>query len=435
MRSQREDFPLDAVPRDSRAPGSLALFSVILGIPSALVFLSVGGALQTAYGTASLLSGLLVASVIIGIAGWALTSYACRTGLDSDLMSIPLGFGRRGSALTSCIYAANFVVLFALEDGIIASALQQQWPAIPKFVIFVGLALVVLGLAWKGVSGLAPTMLVTFPVFAVLMILLAHRTGDASSVTEGFLQSGPSVTEIGAEGWLAVLAALLAFVVNATVAADVGRFLRPEHRVRGAVLFGGVLQVTSFFGATLFGGWLAWRLGGNSDPGSYLPGLLGAWGILCVLVSQTRINLINAYSGSLSAANFAARAFGWRIGRRHCMVILVAVATALAMSDVYGNLVAVLTFEAIFVMAWVSVLVTNVWRDADHPNPEIEGAPDVEWVGVSALLLAVLIAAPLAFGAMGELGKAVAPLTAMIVASATTVVGDLMRVSRPVDAV
>src|SRR5664280_2880009 len=108
-------------------------------------------------------------------------------------------------------------------------------------------------------------------------------------------------------GTLSATAVLMAFVVNATVAADVGRFLPPSSRRAGAISMGIVLQLVSFFGTTLIGAWFSYRLGTPQDPGTYFVDLLGPWGVVLVTVTQFRINAINAYAGSLALSNFFAR--------------------------------------------------------------------------------------------------------------------------------
>jgi hypothetical protein len=423
--SRREDFALEAVPVGSDRPGLASLFSVTLAIPSALVFFAVGGALGQAYGTVALVTGLIVASVIIGGAGWVLTSFAARSGLDSDLISIRAGFGIVGSAITSAIYSVNFVVLYTLETGIIASAVHAQYPAFPKILLFIGVGSLVLALAWYGIVSLSKAMAATLPLFLVLIVVAATQVGGGGHGS--FWSHSPQGGSIDATAWLSVLAALLAFIVNATVAADVGRFLRPERRRAGSFLFGGVLQVVAFGGATLLGAWFSFRLSGNSAPGAYLVSILGGWGLLCVLLSQVRINMINAYSGSLSLSNFGARGLGLRPGRHLWMAGLVVLSSGLAMIDASAQLVEILTFEAVFVMAWVSTLVAYiVCFDLDTPRESIqrglEGAPQVNVVGIGALAGALAVATPLAFGLGGELGKALAPLAAMVVSPACVVV-------------
>jgi purine-cytosine permease-like protein len=418
--SRREDFALEAVPADRQRPGVASLFSVTLAIPSALVFFAVGGALGQAYGTVALLTGVIVASVIIGGAGWMLTSFAARSGLDSDLISIRAGFGMLGSAITSAIYSINFIVLYALETAIIAGAVHTLYPGFPKALLFIAAGLVILALTWYGITSLSRVMTITLPLFVVLVVVAATQVGDAGGHGSFWSYSPPGVS-IDPTAWLSVLAALLAFVVNATVAADVGRFLGPKRRRAGAFLLGGVLQVVAFGGATLLGAWFSFRLGGGSEPGAYLVTLLGGWGLACVLLSQARINMINAYSGSLSLSNFGARGLGVRPGRHIWMVALVAISTVLAMVDISAQLVSILTFEAVFVMAWVSTLISYiVVFDLDTPklttDEDLEAAPRINVVGVGALAAALAVSTPLAFGAGGELGQALAPLAAMLVA-------------------
>lgn len=415
---RREDFALEAVPAPGHRRGVASLFSVALAIPSALVFFAVGGALVQAYGTIALVTGLIVASVIIGGAGWILTSFAARSGLDSDLISIRAGFGLAGSAITSAIYSVNFIVLYALETSIVASAVRALLPGFPKGVLFVGVAAVILILTWYGISSLTKVMSVTLPLFVVLIVVAATQVGPSEGGS--FWSYLPAGRSIDATAWLSVLAALLAFIVNATVAADVGRFLRPGQRRIGSLLFGGVLQVVAFGGATLLGAWFSFHLKGDTQPGAYLVGLMGGWGLLCVLLSQVRINIINAYSGSLSLSNFGARGLRLRPGRHVWMVGLVSLSSGLAMFDVSSQLVQILTFEAVFVMAWVSTLVAYIVcfdLDTSHEGTrqDLNEAPNVDPVGLGALVAALAVATPLAFGVGGDLGTALAPLLAMVV--------------------
>lgn len=427
---RREDFALREVPQEFRAPPLAGLFGVILGIPSALVFLAVGGALERTYGTMALCTALVVASLIIGYAGWVLTSFASRSGLDSDLMSIPAGFGLRGSAVTSAIYSANFVMLFAIEDSIIASSVHYRYAEVPKFIVLVVVAVLVLMLAWRGVSGMTSAMLLSLPVFLILMVIACEHATGGPSPGGSFWTYRPVASRFSTTGWLSALAVLLAFIVNATVAADVGRFLPAKKHRAGAVLFGGLLQVVSFGGATLLGAWLSWRLQGATNPGLYLPVLLGVWGLVCVVISQIRINLINAYSGSLSLSNFGARLLGVRAGRHMWMIGLVCAATLLAMSNIYEHLLGVLTFEAVFVMAWVGSLVSYIVlrhpEASRHSAGSLDRAPLLNPVGLSSLALGLAVATPLAFGAVGALGSALAPLCAFLVTPIGVAVGGLI---------
>lgn len=414
----REDYALVRVPAEASRPGVWGLFGIVLGIPSAIVFLSLGGTLENAYGTWPLVSALVVASVLIGGASWILTSYASRTGLDSDLMSIHAGFGRLGSGFTSLIYSANFVVLFAIEDSIVAGAVHAYYPSLPREAVLVAAGMVVLLLTWLGVTGMSVIMRLTLPVFAILLGIACLRAGQRHPVA-GFWSASGAAPRLGPAEWLGMLSALLAFIVNATVAADIGRFLPERRRRLGAFLFGVVLQVASFVGATLLGAWFAHQMGGLADPSQYLVSLLGGWGVLYVLITQMRINMINTYSGSLSLSNFGARGLGLRPGRHVWMFLLASLGTILAFGDIYSHLLGVLTFEAVFVMAWVATLVTYILTHgpaSDKKLPSMDDAPAVNWTGLFGLLLALMVSTPLAFGALDDIGKGLAPVVAAVVA-------------------
>lgn len=419
MIDRREDFALQRVPDGARRP-LLDVTQVALAIPTALVFLATGGALWQTFGTGPLLVGIGLIVVTLGFAGYVLTRFACLSGLDSDLMSIWAGYGLRGSALSSLIYSGNFVVLFALEASIVASAVQARYDWVPRSAVVAGVCVLVVAFTWRGVSSMTRFMSYTLPLLMVLFAVAVVQSLDEAPAASFFtFHLGHSVN--GVPGVLAVYAALLAFVVNATVGADLGRFLRREEQRRGALVVGVGLQIVCFIVVLLFGAWLTYRLRGQTDPGSYLVGISGTGGLVLVVMSQLRINAINAYAGSLSLSNFAARSVGFRPGRHVWMIVLVAIAGLLSLSDVYSDLVQALTFEAVFVAAWGATLVTYVLasspaRQLDAADREIDRLEDGR-SSVVALLLALAVSVPFAFGAAGELAKALAPIVAIAVAS------------------
>jgi purine-cytosine permease-like protein len=422
MRSRGEDYALQRVPYEARR-SSTSVGQVALAIPTALVFLATGGSLWTAYGARALILGLIAASVIIGFAGYVLTSFACRSGLDSDLMSIWAGYGLRGSALASLIYSGNFIVLFAIEDSIVADAVRAHYAFLPRSAILLALGAVVLFLTWRGISRLSRVMALTLPFLVVLFIwALVAALGRTASTS--FWSVHTEVGPNGVPAALAAFAALLAFTVNATVGADLGRFLRPQDRRRGAVLVGVVLQFLCFGVVMLLGAWLTYKLGGNTDPGSYLVSLAGMAGVVLVVISQIRINTINAYAGSLSLSNFGKRSIGVQPGRRLWMAALIAIATSLALRGIYSELLSVLTFEATFVTAWVATLVSYILL-APSGRQRAAGEGTIANLSqgipsVIALVSSLVCAVPLAFGVVGDVGKVVAPILAIIVASVTT---------------
>ena len=416
---RREDYALADVPDWYRGYGLISLFSVLLAIPSALVFLAVGGGLEVAYGTRALLWGLVITTIIVSLVGFVLVYAASTSGLDSDLMTIVAGYGYRGSAVTSLIYGVNFLILYSLENAIIVNAVHARFTHIATWPIQIGIGCVLAICVWYGLHRLTRLMLLTGPVALGLVIWLLLKVGHP--VSDFWSKGGVDHHGIGI-GILQVVAALLAFIVNATVGADVGRFVPPARRAAGGVLLGVGLQLFAFFGATLVGAWLAVQLHGDSNPGSYIVDILGFAGLVYIIVIQVRINSINVYSGSLAFSNFGARALRLSPGRQYWLVGLILCGSILTLTSIYAHLLGVLTFESVFVMAWVMsvagfLVKRRFWALPAQPWFGRQGlVEEISPRGFAALVLALTVLTPMAFGALGNNGKAWAPVVSGAVA-------------------
>lgn len=132
---------------------------------------------------------------------------------------------------------------------------------------------------------------------------------------------------------------------------------------------------------------------------------------------------VETYSGSLAHANFFARVFHFAPGRHWWVALTAALATGLMLGGIYAKLTQVLTFEAVFVMAWIMAVVSDVLINKrllgisprDYPYKR---SRTYKWnpVGVGALVVALIPAVPMAFGAFGPLGRTLAPFVSGILA-------------------
>jgi hypothetical protein len=416
-----EDFALEPVPPTSRSHRIRAILNVLGGIPTALVFLATGAELEASHGTGSLLVGIVIVTVLVSILAYVLTLFAARSGLDSDLTSIYAGFGTRGSAMTSLIYSLNFFILFALESDIIATAVNTQYPDVSRWMVLLLMGIGLLILNWRGVSSLAIAMAVTLPVFLGLLGVFIAKSSTP--------EHEPALpTDLSSASLISVCGVLMAFVVNATVSADVGRFLGRNTSNGRAALLAVVLQVLSFGGAVGLGAWMQRNLG-VANPGAAFVLVLGIWGLLAVGASQLRINLINLYAGSLSLSNFGRRAFEWQPGRAIWSVVLAVGGTLLALSNIYENLLDVLTFEAVFTCAWVGVLVVAILKRRLLAPQDLSARPvaQVDLGGLASLGIAIALAIPIAFGAAGPTVRGFAPFVSLFVAGLSMFVIEGVR--------
>lgn len=413
---RREDYALRYVPAGYRRWGAASLTGVMLGVATAMFFLAWGGELAQSYGTMNLLIGMVFGTVFIGGLSFLLARIASATGLDSDLITRGSGFGFMGSAITSLIYSFNFLMFFAFEGTIMATAIHDRWPVLPQGLLYLVIGLIFIPLTWWGLTVMNWLMWVTVPVYLGFLAWTMYLAAT-SSATVHFWTYAPATPTSPAAGpaLLQVLASVLALISQATIAADIGRFIPAERRTRGALAVGLVSQALTFLGVTMLGAWFTLSFHGSTNPGAYLASLMGVWGVLFVVVTQLRINVTNVYSGSLAYANFFCRVFHLTPGRQYWVILTSVLGTALMFGGIFAHLTAVLTFEGVFVMAWVMAVVADIVINKplglSPRNFLFKRAHTYRFnvVGVGALAVALAVAVPLAFGVAGPLGKTLAP--------------------------
>ena len=419
----REDYAQSSVPVQYRTWSTVSLFGVMFGITTAMFFLSWGGTLVLAYGTQALVWGMVIAGVAIGALAYAWCRKASATGLGADLMSRSSGFGYFGSAVTSLIYTLTFLMFFAFEGAIMANAIHAQWEWIPIWVVYLGTGLLIIPMTWFGMRLMNIIMWVTLPVYFVFLAITIVQAAN-QPVEVDFWSYMPAETTNPAAGppLLQVLAGALAVVSQVTISADMGRFIPPKRRTSGAVIVGFASQILTFTGCGILGGWLTLRFG-ESDPGAYLPAIMGAWGVLFVVITQIRINVTNAYSGSIIYSTLFTRLFGFSPGRHWWVVLTTVLGTALMFGGIYNSLNQVLTFEAVFIIAWVMAVVADMfvvkrWLKIVPDVSPYERADlrDYNPVGLVSVGVALLVAVPMAFGVAGPLGVSLAPFVSGVVA-------------------
>lgn len=419
----REDYAQDRVPLEYRTWSTVSLFGVMFGITTAMFFLSWGGTLVYTFGTKNLVVGMIIASLVIGTLSFFWCRRASETGLGADLLTRSSGFGYLGSAVTSLIYTFTFLMFFAFEGSIMANAIHAEWESIPKWAIYLVSGLIFIPLTWFGMRIMNVLMWVTLPIYLGFLAYTIYKATQTDSTIAFWGYSGDgSFSGDAGPGLLQVLAAALAVVSQVTISADLGRFIPPKRKNSGAFLVGFLAQVLTFGGCTILGGWLTLRFG-ESDPGIYLSVTMGVWGVLFVIVTQIRINVTNVYSGSIVYSTLFQRLFHFSPGRHWWVVLTAVLGTGLMFGDIYANLNQVLTFEAVFIIAWVMAVVAHmsiVRRVLGLAGPESpyrkEELPAFNPVGLIAVAVALVIAVPLAFGIAGSLWVTLAPFVSGVIA-------------------
>lgn len=445
-----EDYALRFTPRSFRKWSALRVANTAFGAASFLVLEAVGGTLLVDYGFVNAFWAILATGLIIFLAGWPISVYAARFGVDMDLLTRGAGFGYIGSTITSLIYASFTFIFFALEAAIMAYAIELAFD-IPPAWGYLLCSLVVIPLVTHGVTTISRLQVWTQPLWLAMLIVplayvLHQHPGVLSEIwryggqgPEGARAPGFDLIKFGA-----AMTVGIALITQMGEQADYLRFMPeplPDRKARwwAGVIIGGPGWVVPGVLKMLAGALLAYLAIGYSVPldravdptQMYLVaynavfsqyGLAVAATALFVFVSQLKINVTNAYAGSLAWSNFFARLTHSHPGRVVWMLFNTLIALMLMELNVFQALGKVLGLYSNIAISWmmavVADLVINKPMGWSPKGIEFKRAHlfDVNPVGVGAMGVASLLAIVAYLGALGPLAQAFSALIALVTA-------------------
>lgn len=445
-----EDYALRYTPQSFRKWSEFRIANTALGAVSFLALEAIGAAITVSYGFTNALWAILCVSVIIFLTGLPISYYTAKYGIDMDLLTRGAGFGYIGSTITSLIYASFTFIFFAIEASIMAQAVEMYF-GLPLIYGYVLCSLVVIPLVIHGVTVIGRVQAWTQPIWLVLMILpfaaVLYKEPDAIG---HLMQYSGSSIEGGHFDWVLFgAAATVVFSLIAQIGEQVDflRFLpdkTPENRVRwwSALLLAGpgwiLMGSAKMLGGALLA-FLAIKHGIDASRAieptqmylvafSYVfadPRWVLAAVALFVVVSQVKINVTNAYAGSLAWSNFFARLTHSHPGRVVWVVFNVIIAILLMEIGVFSALKEVLTLYSMVAISWIgavlSDLLINKPLGLSPPHIEFKRAHlyDINPVGVGSMAIASVLSLLALSGLLGELAAAMAPFIALITALVT----------------
>lgn len=371
--AETEDYTSHVVPLSWRSPRrslSMSFYALVSG----MFYLVTAAALAATVGSRDALIGIVLACVVYGVLGYALSRYATRTGLTVALISQRV-FGASGSLLASIVLAATAIYYAVFESSMIANAFHEAFPQVSLAIwsaiaVAINLPLVMGGIRrWMDKYNAILLPFYWIGLIAVVVMLAARN--DSS----GWLTHGPQTTgDIAAPGWLYALFVYLGVLVLMMFTVDFARFGKPEQaRRNGVMIFGPVFYACVFLANGLIGIFVAYSAGLDADVSSELIGntmvsLLGGWGLFLVWVTQARINTANFYVASTNMEALAMRIFRVRVPRVVAVLICGVITYLFMLTDVVGYLLVALAWQGAFIASWVGVLIVHViktWSATD----------------------------------------------------------------------
>ncbi|MGN6579072.1 MAG: hybrid sensor histidine kinase/response regulator [Bordetella sp.] len=444
-----EDYALRYTPGKFRKWSELRVANTAFGAVSFLAMEAIGGTIALNYGFTNAVVAILVVGLVTFLTGLPIGYYAARYGVDMDLLTRGAGFGYLGSTITSLIYASFTFIFFALEAAIMALALQISL-GIDLIWCYLLSALVIIPLAVRGITLISRLQAWTQPFWLLLLLVpyavIAWVHPQAFSEFAHFAGriSGGSGFDLSMFG--ASVAVAFSLIVQIGEQVDFLRFLpkrNSENRARwwAVVLLAGpgwiVPGVLKMLGGA-FLAYLAVRHGVEAahatEPTqmyltaySYVfnsPALIVGVATLFVVISQVKINVTNAYAGSLAWSNFFARLTRSHPGRVVWLVFNVMIALTLMVMDVFHAIERVLGLFSNIGIAWVGALVADlvINKPLGLSPPGIEFKRghlyDINPVGIGAMVLAAVLSIAAHVGILGTTAQALAPLIALAVSMA-----------------
>ncbi|GAA4397531.1 purine-cytosine permease family protein [Tsukamurella soli] len=449
-RDNIEDYSLRYAPKAFRRWSPMACAVAALGGIAYLADYSIGASVAVSHGAASAVIAILVAAVTIFLTGIPIAYYAAKYNLDMDLLTRGAGFGYFGSTLTSLIYASFCFIFFALEGSIMAQAMKLAFH-IPLPLGYVIGSLIIIPLVLFGMSALARFQVWTQPLWLILfatpLVMIASTDPGAFEKFLSWSGSGGTarVSAIAVGSGAGVALSLIAQIGEQV---DYLRFM-PEKsetsplRWWGAVLAAGPGWVILGAAKQLCGAFLAFYVAGQvgftraTEP---IEQFLGGYGsvlhshaaaltvaTIMVLLSQVKINVTNAYSGSLSWSNFFSRVLHIHPGRVVWLGLHIAIALALMLGNMFAVLNTILGFYSNVAIAWVGAIVADLVINKgilkiSPPYIEFKRAYlyPINPVGFLSMLAGSVASVIAYFGAFGPMLQAWSPYLALGIAVVLT---------------
>ena len=439
-----EDYTLRFAPRSYRKWSTRVVGISALGGIAYLADFAIGANIGIAYGTTNALWGILIFAIVIMATGFPVAYYSARYNIDLDLVTRGSGFGYYGSVVTNVIFATFTFIFFALEGSIMAQGLKLGL-GIPLWLGYATSTIIIFPLVIYGMKVLSTLQVWTTPLWLILMVapfvyLVVSHPESVSSFFAYQGEKGVHGFDIGST--LLAAGVCLSLIAQIAEQNDYLRFMPPKTPENkrswwtwlflagpGWVIFGGIKQIVGLFLAVYLIANVADGAGIANQPvhqfleiyKNFLPNWLALTLAVClVVISQIKINVTNAYSGSLAWTNSFTRVTKTYPGRLWFLGFNLLIALILMEANMFDFLNTILGFYANCGMAWVVVVASDIVFNKyllklSPMKPEFRRGMLYNFnpVGFGSMLIAAGVSVLAFFGGLGPALTPYSPLVAI----------------------
>lgn len=446
-----EDYSLRYAARSFRRWSPAGIANTALGGISFLALEAIGGAITLSYGFQNAFPAIILVSLVIFVTGAPIAYYSSRYNIDMDLLTRGAGFGYIGSTITSLTYATFTFIFFALEGAIMAQALKL-YADIPLALGYLISSLVIIPITFMGVTAISWLQWVTQPVWVAMMVLpFAFIVAEQPEVFRAWVgftgEGGQAGFDYLAFG--AATGVLCSLVIQIGEQVDYLRFLPDKTRRNrfawwSAVILAGPGWIIIGGAKILCGSLLAVlaieaglsRATALEPVHMYIqayrfvtdnPQAVLALATVFVLISQVKINVTNAYAGSLAWSNFFSRVTHYHPGRVVWLVFNILISLLLMLLGIFETLELVLAVYSNVAIAWIGAIFADlaVLKPLGVSPPFVEfkraHLHNVNPVGCGSMALASLVSIACFAGVFGPALQAYSAPISLLTAFATAI--------------
>jgi purine-cytosine permease-like protein len=390
------------VSEQSRMP-KFALTMAWWALCSAMIYLIIGATLAMYYGTANAVIGMVLSTVVYSAVNYVLSRYAIRTGLSVSLMSRML-FGNAGAALATLVFAATVIYYAVFESSVIAVALHSLVAAIPypvaALIVVLCSAPLVFGSVQNWLDRLNGVLLPFYVIGMIAAVVLATRSFGYSDAWMHF--GPPQQSGVSASGWWSCFVYYMGLWVFMMAAVDFARFGKTQDIAYHSLFnFGAPFWAVIFGVNGLVGVYLVSTMHDSGAPSEIsvvlaILKLMGWWGFGFLVVTQTRINTANYYLATVNTQALFEKVIGIKLPKFVWTIAVAVVVYVLMLAGVFEKLLLALSYQGVFVVAWVAVALAHILsnRSVQANGREIDAAlertPAFNIGGLVAWLLGVV---------------------------------------------
>ncbi|WP_191602501.1 ATP-binding protein [Marinomonas algicola] len=432
-----EDYSLRYTAQTGRKMSIDRVAKTALGATAFLALESLAATVTLNYGFINAITAILTVLLVFFITGFPIAYYSAKHGLDIDLLTRGAGFGYLGSTITSLIYATFTFIFFAIEAAILASALHVLF-GIPLAIGYLMCALFVIPIVTHGIKAISRFQIGTQSLWLVLQcsalfVVLYYEYDNIHDWSQYSINGVEGSQHFDVLLFGAAASVLFALVAQIGEQVDYLRFMPAKNQKNkkewwfwlilagpGWVIVGAIKMLLGSFLA-----YLAIQQGMTiaqaSDPTHMYqrvfqfltnsPQLSLIMAATMVFISQMKINVTNAYAGSIAWSNFFSRLTHSHPGRVVWLVFNVTIALLLMELGIYQALEAVLGVFAIGAISWLASLsadlLINKPLKLSPSYVEFKRAHlyDINPVGTGSMLIATSLGLICYLGVFGEIAK------------------------------